>query len=234
MDPNAVPWRAIGRVQTELGGRCTGFLIGPRSVVTAAHCLFLRRPRHYIQPGSVHFVTSYAYGTFAGHSVAVRLSVAPGYDPMNEGRTAGADWALLTLAAPLGAGGRTLALAGADVAKAPIALGGYSRDRAEVLDADLDCAISGRGADAEGRPLVLHTCSATGGTSGAPLLARSAGGTWDVVGMEIAAAADRGGIAVPASAIRVGLATAEPEAARAQAASSRASSSAAAGADRSR
>ena len=36
----AAPWRGLLRVQTELGGRCTGFLVAPAVAVTAAHCLF--------------------------------------------------------------------------------------------------------------------------------------------------------------------------------------------------
>ena len=204
VDPNRAPWRAVGRVQTELGGRCTGFLVAPRTVVTAAHCLFLPRPRNFLQPGSVHFVTGYALGRYAGHSVATRFTIAPGYDPLHEDRTAGADWAVLTLAVPLGTADRRLPLAAAVPAGGAVMLGGYGQDREEVMDADTDCAVSGRSADGDGRALLVHTCSATRGTSGAPLLARSADGGWEVIGVQIAAAPGQaGGFAVPVSAIRL-------------------------------
>ena len=57
VDPNQPPWRAVGRVQTELGGRCTRrSLIGPRTVVQPRRiACFLRRPMHYIQPSSRAF-----------------------------------------------------------------------------------------------------------------------------------------------------------------------------------
>lgn len=203
VNPNQPPWLAIGRVQTELGGRCTGVLVGPRTVITAAHCLFLRRPQHYIQPRSVHFVTSYAFGTFAGHSIAAAFTIAPGYDPMQPDRTVGADWAVLTLAAPLGTANRILPLARADPPGEAVTLGGYSMDHAEVVEADLHCAISGTFTDSDGRMLLTDTCEATHGASGAPLFSRSATGGWEIVGIQVRGAPGRaGGLAIPASAIR--------------------------------
>ena len=39
VDARQAPWRSLGRVQTELGTRCTGVLVGLTRVLTAAHCL---------------------------------------------------------------------------------------------------------------------------------------------------------------------------------------------------
>jgi len=203
VDVGQAPWSAIGRVQTELGGRCTGFLIGPATALTAAHCLYYARSRHYLQPGSIHFVTGYARGAFTGHARAISFRVGPGYDPLQEGRSAGADWAVLTLDTPLGAGGRFLTLFASAIAVGdPVVLAGYGQDREEVMEADLACNVSGWAGDGGDRDLMRHDCAGTSGTSGAPVLVRQ-GERWVVVGLEIAAEMGHAdGVAVPSFAIR--------------------------------
>jgi protease YdgD len=59
------PWNALGRVQTDLGNRCTGTLIAPDRVLTAAHCLLAPRTGKVVHPSSVHFLQGYAHGRFA-------------------------------------------------------------------------------------------------------------------------------------------------------------------------
>ncbi len=203
VDPAQPPWRAIGRVQTELGGRCTGFLTGPRTVLTAAHCLYRRGPDSFVQPGSVHFLLGYTLGRYAGHARVTAFRTGPGYDPRREGATAAADWAELTLDAALGTPDRVLPLqADPPMPGTPVVLGGYGRDRAERLDADLHCTAEAVSRDAQGRALIIHGCAGTSGTSGAPLLAHSDGG-WAVVGIQIAAVNGQSrGLAVAAGATR--------------------------------
>src|SRR5690349_2628677 len=38
--PGYAPWRSIVYVETDLAGGCSGVLVGPDTVLTAAHCLF--------------------------------------------------------------------------------------------------------------------------------------------------------------------------------------------------
>lgn len=201
VDVDQPPWRGVVRVQTELGGRCTGFLVGPSVAITAAHCLASRQPGQFVRPGSVHVLSGYRDGRYAGQAIAVALRPAPGYDPQREDATAGADWAVLALSAPLGTADRVLRLAGtAATGGAAVVLGGYGQDRSERIEADLRCHVLGAASDAEGRPLLRHGCAATRGTSGAPLLSRGDGG-WRVVGVQIAGdARGAGGLAVPLQA----------------------------------
>ncbi len=203
VDPSSMPWRAIGRVQTELGGRCTGFLVAPRTVVTAAHCLYLRRPNAYVRPGSVHFLLGYARGGYVAHARIAAFRVGPGYDPARPHAASGADWALLTLDAPLGTPERILGLAATPPAPGtPLQLGGYGQDRAEVIAADLDCSVKALLRDDAGQLLVQHSCNGAAGTSGAPLLARGADGGWLAVGIQVAAFNDQAGnLAVPTASV---------------------------------
>ena len=54
VDPNEPPWNAVAKVQTTTGNHCTGALIGPSTVLTAAHCLYNPRTRAMLQPVSLH------------------------------------------------------------------------------------------------------------------------------------------------------------------------------------
>jgi protease YdgD len=168
--------------------------------------LYYQRSRHYLAPSSVHFVTGYALGNFSGHARATAFRIAPGYNPLNEGASAGADWAVLTLDTPLGGEGHVLPLFDSPIAIGdPVVLAGYGQDREELMEADLACTVSGWTGDGADRDLMRHGCSGTSGTSGAPVLMQR-GGRWIVVGLQIAAVVGRpDGLAVPAFSIKLGL-----------------------------
>lgn len=207
VEPEAEPWRALGRVQTELGGRCTGVMVGPRTVLTAAHCLAAPRAGGFVQPGSVHFLLGYHLGARAAHARVARYTVGPGFTPgAARMGPAGADWALLTLERPIGAesAGRVLPLLReAPAPRTPLMLGGYQQDRPEALVADTGCRALGLERRASGHVLLVHDCAGTRGASGAPLLARRPDGAgWGVAGVAVAVSAEIAlGRAVPAAAI---------------------------------
>jgi protease YdgD len=198
VDETAAPWQSLGRVQTELGQRCTGTLIAPDRVLTAAHCLTAPRRDQLVQPGSVHFLLGYAAGQFRAHRRVVAFHASTGYQPTERG-PAGADWAILQLEAPLDT--PSLPLRPARVGDR-IMLGGYQQDRAEVLMADPDCRVLSLQQQA-GAAVLLHGCAGTRGASGAPLLRREAHGDWSIIGVAVAAARQQaGGLAVPAQTIQ--------------------------------
>jgi len=185
VDPNAPPWNAVVKVQTNIGTRCTGALVGPASVLTAAHCLYNRRTRALLQPLSLHVLVGYERGAFRWHRLVARYTVGPGYDGADKPPQTN-DWVRLELAEPVPDAVRPLPIASAAPSSGlPVALAGYNQDRAQLLMADPECHI-GIVTRRAGGTLLLHDCSATRGTSGGPLLTRENGG-WAVIGINIAA-----------------------------------------------
>jgi protease YdgD len=205
IDPNREPWRAIGKLQAAVGGvqlSCTGTLIGPATVLTAAHCLFNPRTRAYVPATSLHFLTGFAGDTFAGHAAGRRFILGPGYDPAAPDKTRGADWALVTLDQPLGKNRALALLDHAPAIGAEVMIGGYNRDFRFALTADTACRIVGLTQDSGGRPLLHHNCTGTQGVSGAPILLRE-NGRWLVAGVDVAAELGlASGYALPPTAIR--------------------------------
>ncbi|CAH2604449.1 Trypsin-like serine protease [Rhodovastum atsumiense] len=199
VDPRSPPWPAVARLQIPGTARCTAVLLAPRLAVTAAHCLYAPRLGGWVQAGAVHVLAGYAAGSFLRHATALSYRIAPGFDPRDTAATRGADLAVVTLAAAMP---DTLALAGDPPPGTPVLLGGYNQDRAEVIVADRHCAITGRRADPGGRPLLLHDCAGTRGTSGGPLLVQAPDGTPLLAGLQVAARGDAaGGVAIPAASI---------------------------------
>lgn len=199
VDVGAPPWNSLVRVQTELGVRCTGFLVASRVVMTAAHCLYLRQVDRFIQPGDIHVLLGYDAGRFTGHARVLRFTVPPDYRPLDEAATAGLDRAVLVLDRSLPAADRLalLPVPSSEHAPVPVRLGGYGQDRDEVAISDLSCLVLERKTDQQGRPLLVHSCEATRGTSGAPLLWQRPDGGWAAIGIQIVADASAGGLAVP-------------------------------------
>jgi protease YdgD len=191
----SAPWHAVGIVETAAGQRCTGTLIGPRSVLTAAHCLIAKDASRLVPPRDVTF----RVGSLAAQAVALRSG--QGFDPRRE-EPWRSDWAVLTLAAAIGEGRALRLMREPPPEDLAIALPGWQHDRPGVLVADLGCRVVVFGTFGAQGMLVGHDCAGTFGSSGAPLIARTAEGGYLVVGVQAKAALGRAlGVAVPAFTI---------------------------------
>lgn len=197
VDVRLPPWNAIAKVQTNIATRCTGALVGPDTVMTAAHCLYNRRTHALLQPGSLHVLFGYDQGGYFRHAQVVRYVVGDGFDGAEPTRHPASDWARLELDEAVPPAIEPLRLSkDVPASGTAVTLPGYNQDRIHLLMADTSCRITGI-LVIRGEPLLTHNCSATRGTSGGPLLARR-GNHWEAVGINIAATASEN-IALPVS-----------------------------------
>jgi protease YdgD len=197
------PWHALGRVHQGTGGHCTGTLVAPDAVLTAAHCLYHPRTGRAFQPHELHFVAGYRRGDYLGHGRGRAVRVAPAYrhrKPPTLAQVA-EDWAIILLEQPLAIRPIPVHALPADgtVPEGRLQRAGYSQDRAHMLSIHDGCAL--RGALAAGR-ILLTDCDGTRGDSGSPLLLRQDEQVW-LIGVSSAVfdqGKQEGGLAVSAAA----------------------------------
>ncbi|MEE8500709.1 MAG: trypsin-like serine protease [Kiloniellales bacterium] len=185
------PWSAIGRVNAGGRGHCTGFLIGERRVMTAAHCLYDNREGRWRTANELHFVAGYQRDTYLIHSPVRSYSRSHHFD-VTAGATmtnAIADWAVLTLEKPIGrqAGWLGLRRLGKRLLKriqrgeSRLLQAGYRRGWTHIMSVNFDCTITGFFEEHMG---IAHGCDVAKGDSGSPLLVAVDGG-FQVAGMHV-------------------------------------------------
>ncbi len=187
VDSREYPWSTIGRLNKRTGGHCTGTLIGPKLVLSAAHCLWNPRTRRYLPPVSLHFVAGWSRGEYLAHSEAAEIIVPPDY---RKGPSASPrrdrDWALVRLKEDVG---KVTGYLGIEVldrealerhlkAGTAFVQAGYSKDKRHVLTVHAACPMVGF---AKGKDLLKHRCDAVPGDSGSPIF------LFDGTGFRIAA-----------------------------------------------
>jgi len=196
------PWSGIAMVTNSVYGRCTGILIDPRTVLTAAHCLYSRRTSQYVRPQSVHVLFGYDRGQYGFHSVAKEFEVAPGYDPERSQATISSDWAVLLLEKRAPPAYRPFPVAQTWQTAQRVLAAGFAQQRSEVLTRTPTCGIEGQAENG----LIVSDCSVSHGLSGGPLIDEK---TLSVIALQVAITEMDGRhytLSIPVAAIKLPIA----------------------------
>lgn len=166
-------WEAVGRL--DLGGNsfCTGALIAPNLVLTAAHCLFVRDTGQMIDTTDIKFLAGWRNGRAAAYRGAKRALAHPDYSYEGRDKVDRVAWdiALVELDQPI----RLPSIQPYVTDTAPLqgeAVGvvSYAHDRAESPSLQEVCEVLNREAG-----VLLLSCAADFGSSGAPVFAMRGG-----------------------------------------------------------
>lgn len=160
-------WEAVGRVNMVGVGFCTGSLIAPNLVLTAAHCMYNKQTGEQIDVAKIEFLAGWRDGRAAAQRSARRVMINKDYVYHNEKRLdrVATDIAVIELDHPIK---NTRILPFGWAARPNIGqqvqVVSYSKDREDEPSMEETCRVLGKNPD-----VLVLSCHVNFGASGAPI-----------------------------------------------------------------